>query len=306
MPNTSSNATRSQVLTSAPSLTKTLSKYYQLTKPGIIYGNALTAAGGFFLASRGHINFGLFVTMLAGISLVIAAGCVCNNYIDRGIDKKMTRTKQRALVSGTISGRSALFFSALLAIAGISTLAIGTNLLTLSLGLIGLFTYVVLYGIGKRRSVHGTLIGSIAGAVPPVVGYCAVTNNLNAGAVIVFLILVCWQMPHFYAIALYRRQDYAAAGLPVLSVKKGPRITKVQIMSYITIFTLTTVALTVYGYTGYSYAIVMVLLGLAWFGLGIRKLKKAPDAIWGRSMFLFSLIVILSFSVMMAFGPLLP
>lgn len=280
--------------------------YYRLTKPGIIYGNSIAAAGGFLLASNGQINFSLFLTTLAGLALVIASACVVNNYIDRGIDAKMSRTKNRALVSGAVSGRNAIIYATILGLVGVLLLVLYTNLLTAGLALFGWFAYVVLYGIGKRRTVHGTVIGSISGAVPPVVGYCAVTNRLDAGALLLFLILVCWQMPHFYAIAMYRIKDYAAASIPVLPIKNGSHATKVQMLLYILAFIVATLMLTVLGYTGYTYLVVMVLLGLAWLRLSIQGLKAANDEQWAHKLFRFSLIVLLVFSVMISIDAWLP
>ncbi|HUS26352.1 MAG TPA: heme o synthase [Nevskiaceae bacterium] len=284
----------------------TIQAYYRLTKPGIIYGNIINATGGFLLASRGHIDFWLLAATLAGISLVIAAACVFNNYIDRHIDKHMARTKKRALVLGTIPGRNALTYALLLQLAGFAILALATNLLTVVLGVIALFVYVVLYGIGKRRTVYGTIIGSAAGALPPVAGYVAVSNNFDTGALLLFLILTLWQMPHFYAIAMYRFDDYAQAKLPVLPVKKGMFITKINILLYIAAFTITTMLLTIFEYTGYTYLVVMAVVGLAWLWRGLQGFKAADDKVWARKMFLFSLIVILVFSASISLDAWLP
>src|SRR6202040_4019316 len=116
--------------------------------------------------------------------------------------------------------------------------------------------YVVLYSFWKYRSSLATLVGSIAGAVPPVVGYCSVSNRFDTGAVLFFLILVLWQMPHFFSIAMYRLQDYSAAAIPVLPIKKGNHRTKVHMVFYILGFIMVAILLTVFGYTGYSYLIV--------------------------------------------------
>jgi protoheme IX farnesyltransferase len=130
---------------SSPSLLKT---YYALTKPGIIYGNALTVAGGFFLAAKGHASVGLFLATLGGACLVMASGCVFNNWLDRDIDSKMPRTKKRALVEGIVSARSALIFATVLGLIGISLLAAFTNWLTVIIGLLGLLFYV------ERQEIH--------------------------------------------------------------------------------------------------------------------------------------------------------
>ncbi|HSW96370.1 MAG TPA: heme o synthase [Candidatus Saccharimonadales bacterium] len=266
--------------------------YYSLTKPGIIYGNLLPAVAGFLLASKGNINFFLFISMLLGTSLIIGSGCVFNNYIDRHIDKKMTRTKNRALVVGLISGRNAIIYGTILGILGIITLYLYTNLLTALVGLIGFFVYVVLYGISKRKSPWGTIVGSIAGATPPLAGYLSVTNHFDMGALLLFLILVFWQMPHFYGIAIYRLNDYSAASLPILPVKNGIFITKIHMLLYTIAFVITTLALTWFGYTGFIYFIITALLGLLWIGLSIKGFWAKDDKKWARKMFLFSLIIL--------------
>jgi heme o synthase len=258
------------------------------------------------LASKWQLGFGLLLAALSGTALVIASACVFNNYIDRGIDAKMARTKKRALVSGLVSSQSALTYATMLGLLGFSILIVYTNALTVYLGLVALFTYVVLYGISKRRSVHGTVVGSIAGALPPVAGYTAVTNHLDSGALLLFLILVFWQMPHFYAIAIYRFKDYKAASLPVLPVKYGMRAAKLQIVIYTFVFTITTILLTVFGYTGYIFAIVMALVGLYWLSKGIQSFKATDDATWARGMFGTSLIVILCLAIMLSVGTILP
>jgi protoheme IX farnesyltransferase len=280
--------------------------YYRLTKPGIIYGNLVSAVGGFLLASRWHIDAWLFVATMLGMALVIASGCVYNNYTDRRLDQKMARTRQRALVSGAVSGRSALIYATILGVAGFATLAMGTNPLTVAVGAVGLVDYVVLYGIGKRRSVYGTIVGSIAGATPVLAGYTAVRGRLDAGAAIVFLALVLWQMPHFYAIALYRRDDYAAAGLPVLPVIRGARIAKIHILVYIVGFTIAAAALTTWGYAGYTYAGIVLSLGIAWLAIGLRTFNAQDGPSWGRTMFIFSLIVMLGFSAALMVGGITP
>lgn len=274
--------------------------YYSLAKPGIIYGNALTASGGFFLASQGAINFGLFLAMLAGISLVVASGCVFNNYIDRRIDALMERTKNRALVREVISGRAAIAYGIFLGVLGVFILAWGTNFLATGLALVGFFFYVVMYSLWKRRSVYGTVIGSVSGAVPPVVGYCVFSNNFDAGAAILFMIVVLWQMPHFYAIALRRMKDYASASIPVLPLKKGAYVTKVTMLSYIAAFIVATLMLWVFGYAGYPYLWVMMVFGGAWLLLCVRGFSAPDDTQWARTMFTFSLVVIVSFCVMIS------
>lgn len=283
-----------------------IKQYYLLTKPGIVYGNAIYAIGGFFLAFKFHSSFLLFFAMLFGISLSIAAACVFNNYIDRGIDGKMERTKKRALVTHTISSQAALTYGTILGLLGGGLLIFGTNLLTAFITFIGLVFYIILYGIGKRKSVHGTLVGAVSGAVPPVVGYTAVTNNFDMGAFLLFIILIAWQMPHFYAIAIYRLKEYKNANIPVLPAVKGIMVTKIQIVFYTLSFLIATTLLTVFKYTGFVYLIVMMLIGLAWVWYAVEGFWAKDTDKWARKVFFLSLVITLVFSVMISLGGLLP
>lgn len=273
----------------ASSLIKT---YYLLAKPGIVRGNLLTAVAGFFLASPGHIQWGLLLATLGGTSLVIASGCVFNNYIDRDIDQKMARTRKRALVLGTVSKQQALSYATVLGFVGFVILVIYTNWLTCLIGLLALFFYVVVYGYAKRRSVHGTIVGSLPGAASIVAGYTAVTGRLDSATLILFLMLVTWQMPHFYAIALYRYDDYTAAQLPVLPVQKGIKAAKLQIMLYIAAFTAAAALLSLSGYASHIFLAVVTLLGIIWLGLGFKSYSSSNYKKWGQNMFRFSLLVI--------------
>jgi protoheme IX farnesyltransferase len=266
--------------------------YYLITKPGIIFGNLVTLAAGFLLASKGTIHLSLFLETLLGLGFIMASACVFNNFIDRNLDKKMERTKNRSLVTGVITTKQALAFATLLGIIGFITLAVFTNLLTLFVAAFGFFIYVVVYSFWKSQTIYGTAIGSIAGAVPPIVGYCAVSNQFDAGALILFMMLVLWQMPHFYSIAMYHYDDYKAAGIPVLPIKKGMLQAKIHMVLYIIAFILTASLLTFYGYTGYAYLAVTACFGIWWLALCVKGFKTNDDQIWGRDMFRVSLILI--------------
>lgn len=280
--------------------------YYNLTKPGIIMGNAITNIAGFALASKGDIDPGLFAATVTGLSGIIASACVFNNYIDRDIDRKMERTKKRGLATGVVSGPHALVFGSLLGIAGTAILARYANLLALSIALAGFFIYVVLYGFWKRRSSLGTIIGAISGAIPPVVGYTAVSNQLDVVALLLFLILMLWQMPHFFAIAIYRFKDYKAAGIPILPIKKGVDITRLNMVLYVGAFLIAAPLLTLFGYTGFIYGVVAGLLGGGWLWLGLEGFRQGDDVAWARKMFRFSLVVITTLCIVISVDALLP
>lgn len=266
--------------------------YYLVTKPGIILGNLITVVAGFLLASRDHFDLFLFLATLTGLAFIIASACVFNNIINRSIDKKMERTKNRPLVTGAISESQATIYAIALGILGNVILLTYTNLLTLFVADFGFFVYVVLYSVWKSRTIYGTAIGSIAGAIPPVVGYCAVSNRFDLGALILFTILVLWQMPHFFSIALYHLDDYTAAQLPLLPIQKGAWRTKIHMLFYIIAFIFASMMLTLFHYTGYAYLIVVCMLGFAWLALCLKGFKSDNDQQWGRQMFHLSLVII--------------
>lgn len=238
---------------------------------------------------------------MISMSLIIGAGCVFNNIIDQDIDSVMQRTKNRPLVVGSVTSRAALIYGAVLAICGTLLIYFSTNLLTTIIALIGLVFYVVVYTLFlKRKSTYGTIIGGIAGAVPPVVGYCAVTNRFDMGAVLLFLILFAWQIPHFYAISIYRLNDFKTARIPILPVKKSIYYTKVSMVLYIIVFSIAAVMPILFGYVGIVYFLVATLLSLIWLGLAIKGLiSKGDERIWARKMFIFSIVVITVLCLMM-------
>ena len=279
---------------------KIIKVYYFLTKPGIVYGNAITAAAGFFFASKQQINLPLFLSMIAGLSLIVAGSCAFNNYIDRDIDREMERTKKRAIPAGKISGIHALIFAGILMLSGAVILLVYTNILALSIALVGAFVYIFLYTLAKRNSVYGTLVGSISGAVPPVVGYTAVSNNFNLAALLLFCVLVLWQMPHFYAIAIYRINDYKKALLPILPIKSGIKKTKIQIFIYIIACTMAIDAFSLLKYTGLVFFNVMSFICLVWLFYAFKGFKTNDNVSWVKQIFHFSLIVIILFSIMIS------
>lgn len=278
-----------------------IKQYLQVTKPGIIFGNLISVVGGFLLASKGSIDYPLFLATLVGVSLVVASGCVFNNYIDRDIDKKMERTKNRVLVKGLIAPSVTLVYATALGIVGFALLYIAANPLAMWLAVMGFVVYVGVYSLYmKRHSVYGTLIGSLSGAAPPVIGYCAVTNEFDAGALILLAIFSLWQMPHSYAIAIFRFKDYQAANIPVLPVVKGISVAKNHITVYILAFMIATLMLTLVGYAGYKYLIVAAAVSVWWLGMALRGYKTENDSIWARKLFVFSIVAITSLSVMMS------
>lgn len=262
--------------------------YIQITKPRIILSNLIAAFGGFWLASQWTIEWGLMAWMLLGNALVMASSCAFNNLYDRELDKKMERTKNRPLPQGRLETGPVFVFSLALFIAGEAVLFY-VHVLTGLLGLIGVFVYVVVYTIWlKRSSTWSTSVGGISGAMPPVIGYVAVTGTLDLGAWLLFAILFLWQPPHFWALGIRRKEEYRAAGYPLLPVVKGTLRTKIQMIPYVALLTVATVLLYVYNYVGWIYLVVAGALGIIWLAYCFAGFKANDDEAWARKTFLFS------------------
>lgn len=282
-------------------MSERIKNYFLVAKPGIVVGNLVSATAGFFLASKGRVDGLALLGTVIGISLVVASGCVFNNCVDRNIDRKMIRTRNRALAKGLISLKDAVFYATFLCIAGLALLWAATNLLSVVIVVAGLAIYVGVYSLYmKRNSVYGASIGSLAGATPPLAGYCAVTGRLDVGAVILFAIFSLWQMPHCYAIAVFRFDDYTAASIPILPVRQGIAVARKHIVGYIVAFTAATLMLTFGGYTGYSTFAVATVLGLSWLYLAWSGYGASDERLWASKLFVFSILTIFILSVMMS------
>ena len=275
--------------------------FYLLIKPGIILGNLITFAAGFFLASKGVFDIRLFIGTLLGLSCVIASACVFNNYIDRYIDQKMERTKNRVLATGSINAYNAYAFAVLIGLSGNLILLNSSNVLTTLLADLGFVVYVFLYSLLKSRTTYSTLIGSVSGAIPPVIGYTAVSNQIDAAAVILFYIMIFWQMPHFFAIGLWHQEDYTKAKLPILPVARGAHRTKVHMFLYILCLIPTLMMLSFFGYTGKFFFLTTFAASAAWLMLSIRGFKTDQNDLWGKQMFRFSLVVINAICLLIPF-----
>ena len=281
--------------------------YLQLIKPGITLSNTLTGIAGFFLATS-LVGFKLttLIGVIIGIASIIASACVVNNVLDRKIDRRMKRTAKRIVASGVISVHRALVFAVILGLIGFVSIILLTNLLTFLLGMIAYVWYVAIYGFAKRTTALSTVIGGVAGALPPVAGYTALTGHIDVAAITLFLVLFFWQMPHFYAIAMFRRSDYESAKLPVWSVKYGMASTKRQILIFTMLYAISATLLTFYGYTGVIYFVVSAALSAYWLSRGVMFYRLLDDEKWARKMFGASLLVLLSMCILISVGGYLP
>lgn len=275
--------------------------YVSLTKPGIIFGNLIAAASGFFLAAKGNIDWFLFLIVMIGTSCIVACGCIINNYVDRDIDLKMSRTQNRALAQGRISVGSALTMAMVLGAIGFVLLYLFTTLHAVLFGAIGILVYVGLYTLKyKRNSVYGTLVGSLSGACPPVMGYVSISNGFDIGAAILLLTFCFWQIPHSYAIAICRFEDYKAANIPVLPVKYSVQTARYHMYVYIVGFAVAALMLFERGFVGVVYALVVSLMSLYWIYLVKIGYNVENEQAWGRRLFVFSILIITVFSVLIS------
>lgn len=190
-------------------------EYLSLTKPRMVAGNVMVAAAAFIFGSGERIEWSSLVLMSTGLALVIGSACVFNNYFDRGIDARMERTKKRVLAAGVLSGESALLFGLILIAVGLAVLSF-TDLLAVYAAIAGFVSYVFLYTPLKHKHGYALYVGAFAGATPPLVGYAAAAHTLDGYAFALFVFLFLWQLPHFIAIAIYRFDEYSAAGVPLL------------------------------------------------------------------------------------------
>lgn len=277
-----------------------LREFIQLTKPGIIRSNLLATFGGFWLASQWQYDWPLLIYTLIATTLVMASSCVLNNYWDRDLDKKMERTKNRALPAGRLKPSTVLAYGIILGILGLAILYFLIHPITLVFGLIGMFVYVVVYTMWlKRTSTWSTSVGAISGAMPPVIGYCAVTQTVDMGAVLLFALLFLWQPPHFWALGIRRIKDYRAAGYPLLPVVKGIKRTKFQMIPYVALLLPVMILFYTYDYVGMVFLISMFLLSAAWLVYCIAGLYMKEEEKWARKCFLFSVYYLMLVFIVM-------
>ena len=284
-----------------------LKKYLFLTKPGILFGNFVTTLGGYFVATQGSVDFLLLLLTLLGTTLVVASGCVVNNIIDQDIDQNMQRTQNRALVKKSISVPVAFVFAIVLGVLGFGILWFWVNAYAFLFTVIGFVVYVGLYSLWtKRTTIHQTVVGSISGAAPPVIGYTAVANQFDIGALLIFLGYALWQMPHSWAIAIYRFDDYKNAGIPILPVARSIQRTKIESLIYVILFIVAMNGLFVFGYTNWIYLVVLNVLSFYWLYLSIIGFKAEDDQLWAKKTFLFSVILITVISICFSFTSTAP
>lgn len=263
-----------------------------LMKPRISVLSVITAATGLWLAP-GEPTLRVALSALSGIFLLVASAGTLNMYVERDVDGRMERTKHRPLPAGRLPARAALVFGLLEAALALPLLAWGANLLSSALGALSLVVYVLVYTPLKRRSTLSLLVGAIPGAMPPVLGWTAASGSLELGALALFAVIFVWQMPHFLAIAIFRREDYVAAGLRILPAVRGMTETKQVIVRYVVLQVLVTLSLVPLGFGGTPYLVGAAVLG-AWMLVvalgGLHALDIEAERRWARRLFLGTLV----------------
>ncbi|WP_151737192.1 heme o synthase [Paenibacillus tengchongensis] len=264
--------------------------FITVAKPGIIRSNLIAAFAGYWVASGWDVNYGKLLLTLLGTMLVMASACVFNNYFDRDLDMKMERTRERGLPTGRLKPGTVLIYAIVLGIAGLGVLFAFSGVLAGLFGIVGMLVYVVIYTLWlKRTSTWSTSVGAISGAMPPVIGYVAVTGRVDLGAWLLFAMLFLWQPPHFWALGIRRKEEYRAAGFPLLPVVKGVRRTKLQMIPYVALLLPVPVLMYMYDYAGIFYLVISAALSLAWLYLTVSGFKAKDDDAWAKKNFFFSI-----------------
>lgn len=266
-----------------------ISDLWMLTKPRLSLLVIITAAGGWWMAPvYSHWTTGIFCVV--GTTLTVWSANVFNNYLEKDSDGLMARTKSRPLPTKRMKPLHALIFGIALSIISIPMLTLTVNPLCALLGGIALISYVLVYTPLKRISSFNTIVGAIPGAMPPLMGWVAATNEIDIGGVALFAILFLWQIPHFLAISMYRDQEYANAGLIVLPNVRGFNVTRQQMLLYTTFLLPLPFFLSTLKITGVLTALFGSALGLWWLYLACIGFFKGLGSIWARKFFFASLI----------------
>lgn len=281
--------------------------YIQLSKPGIIMGNTFAGIGGFLYASygiNGTVALSLMVATIVGLVCIIASACTYNNIIDQDIDSLMSRTQRRVLVTGHMPPMHALAYGTVIGMVGFALLHYYSSPMALHVGIFAWVAYVIIYSKWGKRTRYGTFWGSFSGAVPPVLGYVAVSNTIDPIAGLLFALYAVWQMPHSYAIAVFRADDYTSAKIPVLPLVVGFGTARFIMAWHIFVFTA---IMAYFGWLHLHHASLFLLIALClwWLFTCLFKYTAQTPEPWGRKVFYGSLYVIVAFNTLLMVDHLL-
>ena len=275
--------------------------YLELTKPRVVALMILTALIGMCMAVPGFVPWQPLLLGNLGIALCAGAAAAINHLVDERIDQQMSRTRSRPVATGKVSQRAAALFAAILALVGIGVLVIWVNTLTAVLTVASLIGYAFVYTMFlKRATPQNIVIGGLAGAAPPLLGWTAVTGEVHGHALLLVLIIFAWTPPHFWALAIHRREEYASAGIPMLPVTHGVRFTALHIFLYTVIMILITLLPFATLLSGWLYLVGAAILGAVFLYWSVEILRdKNPKA--PMETFKFSITyLLLLFIIMLA------
>lgn len=265
-------------------------KYYNLCKPKVVFLIVFTAIVGMLLSTPGALPIDTFLAATVGIGLASASGAALNHWVDQRIDVIMERTNNRPLPQGEMSSQSALFFALSLAVVSMIILMVWTNPLTTLLTLTSLVGYAVIYTMFlKRTTPQNIVLGGAAGAAPPLLGWAAMTGEVNAEALLLFLIIFVWTPPHFWALAIKRKDEYAKAGLPMLPVTHGVVFTKLHILLYTMLLLSVTLMPFVIQMTGMIYFAGALALGIGFIYHAVKLYNTGESDQHAMKTFGFSI-----------------
>lgn len=271
--------------------------YYELTKPNVVYLMLVTSAVGMFMATPGVVPWEVLLYGNIGIGLCAASGAVINHLVDERIDTMMARTHNRPIARGRVGKIQAGVFATVLGVLGMALLMVKINQLTAWLTLFSLIGYAGIYTLWlKRATPQNIVIGGLPGAAPPLLGWTAVTNEVQGHGLLLVLIVFAWTPPHFWALAIHRREDYAKAGIPMLPVTHGVKFTSLHILLYTFILWAAALLPFATGLSGMLYlvgATVLSLIFLYWAVAIVRGDPKAPMATFKFSLIYLMLIFVL-------------
>jgi protoheme IX farnesyltransferase len=267
--------------------------FYEMCKPRVVMLMILTSLVGMFLAVPGMVALDILIFGNLGIALVAGSGAVVNHLIDYKVDSQMKRTHNRPIPQGRVDPKQAAVFAAAIGILGMLILLFMVNALTAWLTLASFVGYAFIYtGYLKRATPQNIVIGGLSGAMPPLLGWAAVTGTIEPGALILVLIIFAWTPPHFWALAIHRKEEYAKTGIPMLPVTHGEHITKIHIILYTIIMFLITLLPYLTGMSGPLYLLAAIVLGIGFLVWSLLLMFK-PKASTAMDTFRYSIVYLM-------------
>jgi protoheme IX farnesyltransferase len=274
-------------------MASTAGRYFELCKPKVVYLIVFTAVVGMFLAVPGWPPLNAMVAGTLGIALAASSAAAINHLLDQRIDAVMARTRDRPLPSGQLGVRQVLWFALILCVISMILLVVWVNPLTAVLTFFSLIGYAIIYTLWlKRATPQNIVIGGAAGAAPPLLGWTAVTGSIDPGALILFLIIYVWTPPHFWALAIHRRHDYAAVDIPMLPVTHGVQFTRWHILFYTILLIIVTLLPFLTGMSGLLYlsGVTVLNIGFLWYAL---RMLSGKDESLPMQTFSYSIIYLM-------------